>query len=92
MEKIIPGRSEAQLILYGRGYCHLCEDMAVGLRALGLQFAEIDVDTAPSLEALFGDKVPVLTVRMNGVEHEICHYHLDDARVRRALSEVGGLV
>ena len=43
----------------------------------------IDVDSRPELEALWGDKVPVL---LDG-ERELCHYHLDlevlDARLAR---------
>ena len=42
-----------------------------------------DVDADPALEALWGDKVPVL---LEG-DTELCHYHLDpdavDARLRR---------
>jgi len=65
--------------------------MAAGLRALGLEFAEVDVDVAPGLDALYGDKVPVLMMRLGGAEQEICHYFLDEARVRSALSEGGEL-
>ena len=67
-----------RLTLYGRSYCHLCEDM---LRALeGMQgelhftVEVIDVDSDPALEARYGEYVPVL-VDSDGLE--ICHYFLD---------------
>jgi glutaredoxin len=46
--------------LYGRAYCHLCEEMAQALRSLGVQFEEIDVDADPRLDELYGENVPVL--------------------------------
>ncbi len=69
--------------LYGRAYCHLCEDMAGALRARGVDFEEIDVDTDPSLEARWGELVPVLA---DAGGREICHYHLDPGALERALA------
>jgi glutaredoxin len=67
-----------RLTLYGRAYCHLCEDMRRALEGLEdeLQFTvqSVDVDSDPVLEARFGDLVPVL-VGPDG--NEICHYFLD---------------
>ena len=67
-----------RLTLYGRAYCHLCEDMLRALEGLQdeLQFTvqSVDVDTDPVLEARFGEWVPVL-VGPDG--QEICHYFLD---------------
>jgi thiol-disulfide isomerase/thioredoxin len=67
-----------RLKLYGRSYCHLCEDM---LRALeGVQdelhftVEVIDVDSDAALESRYGEYVPVL-VDPDG--REICHYFLD---------------
>jgi len=71
-----------KLRLYGRSYCHLCEDMAQALRARGLDFEEIDVDSDPGLEARWGELVPVLATADGA---EICHYHLDVAALDRAL-------
>jgi thiol-disulfide isomerase/thioredoxin len=74
------------LTLYGRAWCHLCEDMRVALEPLlaeyGAQVTVVDVDADPLLEARYNDLVPVLVCE--GVE--LCHYHLDVARVRRALA------
>ncbi len=78
----------AVLTLYGRGYCHLCEDMAVALRGLGLAFLERDVDADPALEARFGDLVPVLMLEHEGQQVEVCHYFLDSARLRSLLSAI----
>ncbi|MGH8745815.1 MAG: glutaredoxin family protein [Burkholderiales bacterium] len=68
----------ARLTLYGRTYCHLCEDMLHALEAVQdeLQFTiqTVDVDADPSLEERFGERVPVL---VGPDEHEICHYFLD---------------
>ena len=58
--------------LYGRGYCHLCEQMAAALRALGVAFTEIDVDADPRLDELYGENVPVLL--KDGVE--VCRHRL----------------
>ncbi|MEX3785613.1 glutaredoxin family protein [Paraburkholderia sp. BR14374] len=76
----------ASLTLYGRAWCHLCEDMRAALEPLlaefGAQLAVIDVDRDPLLEARYNELVPVLVC--DGVE--LCHYHLDEARVRAALA------
>jgi hypothetical protein len=57
--------------------------MAAGLRARGIAFVEFDVDADPALEERYGELVPVLT-RPDG--SEICHYHLDEQALKRALS------
>ena len=46
--------------MYRRAYCHLCEEMAQALRRLGVELEEIDVDSDPRLDELYGDRVPVL--------------------------------
>ena len=71
-----------KLVLYGRTYCHLCEDMAAALRSRRVEFEEIDVNSDPGLEARWGELVPVL-VDVQG--REICHYHLDEAALDQAL-------
>jgi glutaredoxin len=58
--------------LYGRVYCHLCEEMAAALRTLGIAFVEIDVDADPRLDELYGENVPVLL--RDGVE--LCRHRL----------------
>lgn len=67
-----------RLTLYGRTYCHLCEDMLRALEGLQdeLQFTVqvVDVDADDALESRYGERVPVL-VDSDG--REICHYFLD---------------
>jgi hypothetical protein len=74
------------LTLLGRAYCHLCHDMETALQPLVEEFAieveVIDVDAVPELEARYDELVPVL---LHG-ETELCHYHLETAKVREYLS------
>ena len=76
------------LKLYGRAWCHLCEDLRAELEPIAAEFGVaiewIDIDTDPALEALYDELVPVLV--LDGVE--LCHYRLDETRVRSALSSV----
>ncbi|PXW26541.1 glutaredoxin family protein [Paraburkholderia caballeronis] len=73
------------LVLYGRAWCHLCDDMRAALEPMlagtGARFDVIDVDSDPALQARYDELVPVLVC--DGVE--LCHYHLDEVRVRAAL-------
>jgi thiol-disulfide isomerase/thioredoxin len=76
------------LTLFGRTYCHLCDDMAAALAPLAAAHActieVVDVDASPELEARYGERVPVLV--HDGVE--LCHYFLDAERVRARLREI----
>lgn len=76
----------APLTLYGRAWCHLCDDMRAALEPLlaefGAQVQVIDVDSDAVLEARYNERVPVLLC--DGVE--LCHYHLQESRVRAALA------
>ncbi|HVE09462.1 MAG TPA: glutaredoxin family protein [Paraburkholderia sp.] len=78
-------RAPLALTLYGRAWCHLCDDMRAALEPLLVEFGAhvevIDIDADPALEARYNERVPVLA--LNGVE--LCHYHFDEARVRTAL-------
>lgn len=73
------------LTLYSRSWCHLCDDMLAGLRAmqpdLAFDLAVVDVDSQPALEAAYGERVPVLT---HG-DRELCHYRLDPPAVTEYL-------
>jgi len=77
--------SRARLTLYGRAYCHLCHDMLAALEYLrGEFFFEldvVDVDADPALEQKYNELVPVLAI--DG--EELCHYFLDEAKVREYL-------
>ena len=78
-----------RLTVYSRAYCHLCADMIAGLRDLqagaAFELEVIDVDGDAALEARYGERVPVLAAA--GVE--LCHYHLDAAKVDEYLSKIG---
>ncbi len=75
-----------RLTLYGRSYCHLCDEMLAALNALraGIDFAVdvVDVDGDAALEQRFGTLVPVLM----HAGTELCHYHLDAGKVRAYLA------
>ncbi|MEO8739462.1 MAG: glutaredoxin family protein [Casimicrobiaceae bacterium] len=74
------------LTLLVRDYCHLCDDMRANLQPLlataRVSVEVVDVDDDPVLEALWGDKVPVL---MAG-DQELCHHRLDRAALTRWLT------
>ncbi len=74
-----------ELTLYYRESCHLCEDMLQALRGLQLQLGfdlrMVDVDRDPGLAGRYGEWVPVLCLE----NQEVCHYHLDQRKLRRLL-------
>jgi thiol-disulfide isomerase/thioredoxin len=80
--------SEVVLTLYGRTYCHLCDDMIAALQPLRSRFRFtlhiVDVDSDPRLEERYGEKVPVL---MAG-DSELCHYFLDLPAVTAVLAKI----
>ncbi|BBU28044.1 glutaredoxin family protein [Burkholderia sp. THE68] len=77
--------SGAPFVLYGRAWCHLCEDMRAELEPIaarhGLGVEWIDIDEDPLLEARYNERVPVLM--LDGVE--LCQYRLDVRAVNAAL-------
>ena len=82
--------ASAPLKLYGRAWCHLCDDLRAGLEPIAAEFGvgiewidiDIDIDADPALAARYDERVPVLV--LDGVE--LCHYHLDAPRVHAALN------
>lgn len=77
-----------ELTLMSRGYCHLCHDMEAALVPLADEFGAtvtvLDVDADPALEARYDELVPVL---LHG-ETELCHYFLDEAKIREYLAGI----
>lgn len=65
-----------------REWCHLCHELIDALEPIASEFGwtieVFDVDQDPALEARWDELVPVL---LHG-DHELCHYRLDEARVR----------
>jgi hypothetical protein len=74
-----------ELTLMSRNYCHLCHDMEVAIKPLldeyGATLRVLDVDADPALELRYDELVPVL---LDG-DIELCHYFLDEAKVRSHL-------
>jgi thioredoxin reductase (NADPH) len=77
-----------ELTLIGRGYCHLCEEMAVALRPLlagtSVGLCVVDVDADAELLARYDELVPVLLWE----GQEICHHFLDIPKVRAVLARI----
>lgn len=75
-----------RLTLLSRSYCHLCDDMLASVTALraefGFEIDVIDVDSAPLLEARYGEDVPVLLHR----DRELARHRLDARELRRYLA------
>jgi hypothetical protein len=71
-----------KLTLMFREYCSLCHAMRDALKPLqeeyGFELEIFDVDDDPLLEEKYNELVPVL---LDG-ETEICHWHLDEAKLR----------
>jgi thiol-disulfide isomerase/thioredoxin len=63
--------------LYGRKWCHLCDDMLAALEAMrpawDFSVTVVDVDSDPALEARYDEIVPVLALG----DRELCRYHFD---------------
>lgn len=83
--------SQPALILYTRGYCHLCHDMQAQIESYSPQYRftlELrDVDSNPLWLSAYDELVPVLVRRdQQGQEQEICHYHLDHAALIAQIS------
>lgn len=80
--------TKAQLTLYGRSYCHLCDEMLAALGPLrdefGFTIDVVDVDSDAALEQRFGALVPVLI----HADTELCHYRLDAPKVRAYLVKI----
>jgi len=82
-------RTAPLLTLYGRSYCHLCDEMITALQKLQanhrFELRVLDVDAEAQLEQRYGERVPVL---VHG-ERELCHYHLDVPAVTDYLVKIG---
>jgi len=78
--------------LYSRSYCHLCQDMLDALMRLQLPGQPITVDVIDIDEAgdavllaRYDELVPVLYADLS--EPELCHYFLDEAKIRTLLNK-----
>jgi len=68
----------AEVVLYTRPGCHLCEVVKVQLErlreAVVFSYREVNIDAEPALEAEFNDQVPVVFI--NG--RKAFKYRLDE--------------
>jgi glutaredoxin len=80
--------ARATLTLYGRAWCHLCDDMRAALDPLLVEFGAtvdvIDIDADPALEARYNELVPVLAIG----SVELCRYRFEESPVRAALTRL----
>lgn len=74
------------MVVYTRTGCHLCADaeevVARVCAATGTGWRTVDVDTAPDLQASYGEYVPVVVV--DGVQQGF--WRIDEARLTRLLT------
>ena len=77
------------MTVYGRGYCHLCEEMIADLRCFPAERAFeveiVDVDSSAELEGRYGDRVPVLVAG----GRELCCHRFDPAALTAYLRGLG---
>lgn len=78
--------NERVLILYGRQGCHLCEEMAEGVKhslvSRNVVLQQVDVDSDLVLKARFDREVPLL---FEG-EREICRHELNQVALEAWLN------
>ncbi len=78
----------AQVILYSKPGCHLCEDARRVLEQVQKQqpfhLEEVNIQDDPTLLAEYGEQIPV--VLLNGTF--FCEYEVDGAKLRQLLREL----
>jgi len=79
------GRYTAQLTLFYRQGCHLCEDLEQQLSELlepgSYRLEKVDIDEDEILKGLYNARVPVL----NCEKEEVCEHFLDLEALQKAL-------
>jgi glutaredoxin len=50
------------LVLYGRPDCHLCDDARAVLQRIGVEFAEIDIESDDELFKRYLERIPVVVL------------------------------
>ncbi|MCB1938442.1 MAG: glutaredoxin family protein [Rhodocyclaceae bacterium] len=77
-----------RLRVLSRQWCHLCDELLEALTPIARQYDAaievIDVDADPTLEAPWGELVPVV---LGENDEALCHYHLDAAAVHAYLGQ-----
>ncbi|HZR27061.1 MAG TPA: glutaredoxin family protein [Vicinamibacterales bacterium] len=79
-----------QLTIYSRPGCHLCDEMKQVVASVAERFelaiTEINIDTDPELEKMYGWEIPVLLIE--GVK--IAKYRISEEQLTRALAGRAG--
>ncbi len=57
-----------ELVLYTLIGCHLCEQVALMLRGMGIGWTAVQIDTDPELERKYNIRIPVLYLPDTGKE------------------------
>ena len=74
-----------RLRLLSRPGCHLCDEMALALRELGLPFERVDIEKNPGLEAEYSTAIPVLFHN----DAEVARAPQSSRTLKRALQRAG---
>jgi glutaredoxin len=69
----------AELVLYGRPGCHLCDDAREVLLRVGAPFHEVDIERDDAVHARLLERIPVVTL-----DGEELFEHFVDERILRA--------
>jgi hypothetical protein len=74
------------MYLYSRQNCSLCDQFEHELQLLttktNFDWQKVDVDSDPVLQSLYGNDVPVLTLK----EEIVCQHFFDEEHILKALS------
>jgi hypothetical protein len=80
----------AQVTLYGKPGCHLCDDARAVVERVRAQrpfeLHEVDVTLDPALHREYGERIPVLA--LDG--EELFEFHVEEAVLLKRLDRVDG--
>ena len=74
----------AEIVVYTRAGCHLCDQAAALLASHGLRFEVVDIDADPQLRAQYDECVPV--VMIDGRER--FRGRINELLLRRLLAQI----
>ena len=72
----------AQLVLYGRPGCHLCDDARAVLERIGHPFQERNIEDDDDLHRRYLERIPVVV--LDG--EELFDFFVDEPELRRRLA------
>ena len=83
----------ADVTLYTRANCPLCEKAKAAIRASGVavQLNEVDIDSDPLLHDLYDEHVPVIFVNGKEAFRHFVHAEEFGEYVKRALTNVNAM-